>query len=375
MASVLLTAACGAGAAAPAGSSAPVASSPAKPSAASSGGFQAEWTSLAAAAKQEGTLAIGFTANPPLKDQILPEFQKQFGVNVQVTEGAGNQIVNRLIQEKTAGVHSLDVYISATSATATGVDANIYAPLKPQLILPDMADSSKWVGGKPWWFDKGETYVLRLDRQLRYFFAANSQSVDVSQFKSPQDLLDPKWKGKIAAIDPLTPSAGQSIAADILKIMGPDYLKKLYVDQNVKYTTDQRVLGNWIGQNAYPIGIALPLDEMASMKDTGLKVARMRIDNPAMASTTSVLYYGIVDKAQHPNAAKLLANWLLMKDTMQLIVNTEGYVVTRNDVDYAKLDADNRPSQGGDYFDEGTYDYISGQKEQLVKQIGDLLKH
>jgi iron(III) transport system substrate-binding protein len=329
-----------------------------------------------AAAKQEGKLSIGFTTNPPLVDQVLPAFQKQFGVNVEVTQSAnGNQLVNKLVQEKAAGVRSLDVYISATSATAIGVDANIYAPLKPRLILPDVNDSSKWAGGKPWYFDKGETYIIRLDRQLRYFFAINSKTVDATQFKTPADLLDPKWKGKIAAIDPIIPSAGQSIAADLVKIMGPDFVQKLYVGQQVKYTTDQRVLGNWVAQNAYPIGIALPLDELASMKQTGLTVSRLRIDKPPMASTTSVLYFGIVDKAQHPNAAKLLANWLLTQEAMQLIVDAEGYVVTRADVNYSKLDPDNTPTPGVNYFDEGTSDYITGEKPGLVAKVTELLKH
>jgi len=255
------------------------------------------------------------------------------------------------------------------------VDANIYAPLKPRLILPDVNDSSKWAGGKPWYFDKGETYIIRLDRQLRYFFAINSKTVDATQFKTPADLLDPKWKGKIAAIDPIIPSAGQSIAADLVKIMGPDFVQKLYVGQQVKYTTDQRVLGNWVAQNAYPIGIALPLDELASMKQTGLTVSRLRIDKPPMASTTSVLYFGIVDKAQHPNAAKLLANWLLTQEAMQLIVDAEGYVVTRADVNYSKLDPDNTPTPGVNYFDEGTSDYITGEKPGLVAKVTELLKH
>ncbi|HEX6512022.1 MAG TPA: hypothetical protein VF157_06980, partial [Chloroflexota bacterium] len=316
--SVLLVTACG-GAAAPAAppsSPAPAASKPAaasqaaptsaaasaKPAASAAAGGGLE--SLTAAAKQDGKLIIGFSPNPPLHDAIMPAFEKQFGLQAEQLVSNAQQLANKLVQEKSAGVRSLDVFVASTAAAPTMYDAKLYAPYKPQLVIPDANDASKWIGGKVPFVDPDQNYVARLDRQLRYIVVVNPNVLKPDQLKTPLDLLNPQFKGKIAAMDPTTPGAGQSIAASILKTQGADYVKSLYIGQDVKLTPDQRVLGDWVAHGTYPIGIALPVDEYVTIQNNGLPIARARPEG-LTATITSVLLMGMLDGTPHPNAAKL----------------------------------------------------------------------
>jgi hypothetical protein len=96
-------------AAKPAGSAA--ASSAAKPAASSAAKPAASGVSLdslVAAAKQEGALSVGFSPTPQLNDTILPNFAKQYGLNVDKIQMNATQLANKMIQEKSAGVHSLE---------------------------------------------------------------------------------------------------------------------------------------------------------------------------------------------------------------------------------------------------------------------------
>ena len=51
---------------------------------------------------------------------------------------------------------------------------------------------------------------------------------------------------------------GQTIAGVILKLMGPDYLKQLYLGQKVDYANDQRTLSDLLGYETYELVIGYP---------------------------------------------------------------------------------------------------------------------
>jgi ABC-type Fe3+ transport system substrate-binding protein len=76
-------------------------------------------------------------------------------------------------------------------------------PLKPALILPEVKDESKWWQGKHHYQDPEGEYIfvyIGSPAGTRIFY--NLTQVNPSEFKSYWDLLTPKWKGKIVAMDP-----------------------------------------------------------------------------------------------------------------------------------------------------------------------------
>ena len=54
---------------------------------------------------------------------------------------------------------------------------------------------------------------------------------DLNGLKTWKDLLDPKFRGKIASYDLRTPGPGQGSSAWIYNTFGIDYIKALFLDQ------------------------------------------------------------------------------------------------------------------------------------------------
>src|SRR5439155_511319 len=69
----------------------------------------------------------------------------------------------KLRSERAAGVYTADILFGGSDTMATIYYAEkMVAPLKPELFLPEAVDPTKWRGGKLWFTDPEENYVLRL---------------------------------------------------------------------------------------------------------------------------------------------------------------------------------------------------------------------
>ena len=162
-------AACG-GAAATAASSSAAASasaaakSPAGSSAASPAGaqWQQTWTQWQAAAKQEGTVVVLGPPTPKLRQTLPPAVKAKLGLTVEYNGQGGSQFVAKLATERAAGTYSTDVVVAGAGSMFTGVAASgkvqngvmgMLAPLKSQLLLPEVLDTSKYRDNKLWFVD------------------------------------------------------------------------------------------------------------------------------------------------------------------------------------------------------------------------------
>jgi iron(III) transport system substrate-binding protein len=333
---------------------------------------------LVAAAKKEGKVVVATSPDESFRKGVLGAFQAKYGIQGENLSDPVATLQNRLVQEKSAGVHSTDVYLTAGAYIPPAYDAGLYAPIKPLIILPDAADPSKWIKGSgapgPWYMDPKQQDLIRVAASLRYTFNINPDKIDASQIKKPEDMLDPKYKGKITAYDPTIGGIGKPVAALILKTMGDDYFKKLYVGQAPKLAQDDRTIGDWVAKGTYPIGIGLANDEAQRQKAAGFKTAVLKLDSPVSAALASGQYVmGVLVSPPHPNAAKLFVNWMLTQEAMQAIANSDGVATTRTDVDYSKVDPNIIPAPNGTYFDENNWAYVTGEQTALFARIKPLL--
>ncbi|HMH53475.1 MAG TPA: extracellular solute-binding protein [Candidatus Acidoferrum sp.] len=275
-----------------------------------------EWDQTVAAARKEGKVAVntftgqGYGRVLKLFAQAHPE------IKVDHTNLEPVDFSPRIINERKAGVYTWDV---ATMPTSTALQvlrpAGVFDPIRPAIITADAKNDANWRGG----FEAG---FLDKDKRLAYAFTlvraagtfVNADRVKDGELKSVKDLLDPRWKGKIAISDPrVIGSTFWPLTIARLKV-GDDVMKQLLVDQEPVLSRDRNQLTEFMVRGRYPIAIglnALALQDFQA-KGVGKNIKTILLLEMDYQSSGSLVW--LINKAPHPNAAKVLINWLLTKD-------------------------------------------------------------
>jgi iron(III) transport system substrate-binding protein len=165
----------------------------------------------------------------------------------------------------------------------------------------------------------------RWNALVLYFLtpAVNTNLVSESERpRMPQDLLDPKWKGRIAWST--APSSGSPIyVGSVLQTMGEpkgmDFLRALSklslvnVDATNRAILDQVILGEYaISLNAFNHHAVLSAQKGAPVKWLKLE--------PISGLVHSI---GLTKNAPHPNAGKLLIDFLTSEEGQRTLADVE----------------------------------------------------
>ena len=334
------------------------------------------WAQLVAAAQREGRVAVLGPPDPEMRKRLPEIFKAKFGIDVDYIGGRTNEAAAKLRVERRSGIYTADVAFSGIQTMATIFHREkMLAPIKEQFIDPDVLDGRKWKRGKMWFVDPEEQYVLRLFNSVGAVFAINTSVVKPTDFRSVQDLLDPKWRGKIAFHDPSIPGTGSNEAARFYMQFGADFTRKLYVDQKPGISRDRRQLTDWTLRGTYPIVFGAEDDELEKMRKEGMPVM-MVFGLPDMPGTlTAEGHVGMFSNAPHPNAAKLFINWIASKEGLEFYSRARGGAPTRNDIDArAYLPAEMIPTPGVNYFNSADWEFTVTTKEKIRNSMLDLMK-
>lgn len=298
--------------------------------------FQAEWDALIAAAQEEGqvVLVLGGSAGRNYRP-VLQFFQDKFGIEAVVSTGSGTAQSNRILAEREAGSYQVDVlWVGGTSANTRMVPANALDPIADLFVLPEVTDLSLWFQGRYWYADEPQKYVFTLSadtgpiQTMRYNTDLMTQE-DLDGINSVFDFLDPKFKGKIVAISPLTGGAGGTyFEAYVHPEIGKEWVDQFMAPElDVTFVEDFRFIVDGIAKGQFNFGIAIgsagrDLDALAEL---GAPVQRFPCtvanvcakelkEAGVMAGTGSQNNMMVPTNRPHPNAAKLFVNWFLSQE-------------------------------------------------------------
>ena len=243
-------------------------------------------------------------------------FEKKYGIRVDYIRADSNEVALRILNEGRAGKVQADVF-DGTAAVASLKKENIVLQWVPEgaKLLPANAvdEAGYWVATN--------LYVLTP--------GYNTDLVPKAVVpKSYEDLLDPRWKGKIAWNTAASPSAAGGFVGVVLTSMGPEkgraYLKEL-AKQNVtgiqvaaRQVLDQVIAGE------YAIALNIFNNHAVISAAKGAPSAWIPM-NPAMAVLSVI---SITKDAPHQNAGKLF---------LEFLVSEEGQKLYR-DADYMPID-------------------------------------
>jgi iron(III) transport system substrate-binding protein len=216
-------------------------------------------------------------------------------------------------------------YLADTLKLGTGSSSVVYRArpfvlqsVSANFILPEVIDQSKWWQGTHHYVDPDGKYVfapcVSVYSQLVSY---NPTLVNVSELVSYWDLLNPKWKGKILALDPR--AAGGRQGGRLLYYhpdLGPPFLKRLLTDMDIVFIQDYRQGVDWLAQGKFAFLLFTSPREVTEAKEKGLPVAILdpRSMKEALVVDNASSTLAVMDKPPNPNAAKVFINWFLSRE-------------------------------------------------------------
>jgi iron(III) transport system substrate-binding protein len=293
----------------------------------------ADWDATLAAARREGKLVVSATAGQAWRDALTQFAQDYPDIELELTGGNAADFWPRLQQERAGGVYRWDLRAAGFGPDSfTARDNGVLDPLRPLLVLPEVADQSKWLGGLDALFmDKEKQYLVGYAVQAYSSIVVNRDVIPERDLATAEDLLHPRWSGQIAMNDPRQGGSGLAVVAVFLRTRGEPYVRELLGRQNPTLTSDYRQMGEWVVRGRYPIGIGIGLDRLVPFWEQGIGKNVHPLAEPLKLSSSSAGIH-LINRAPNPNAAKVFANWLLTRDVQTRVGPKVGLNSRRTDV-------------------------------------------
>jgi ABC-type Fe3+ transport system substrate-binding protein len=263
------------------------------------------------AAKKEGevvwyTSLIVNQAVRPLVDAFTKKYP---GVEVKYARGDSGPNAIKVINEARAGRVEGDVF-DGIATTPPLLKAGLVEKFTPSaadkypLALRDI--DGRW------------------NALVVYFLTpgVNTQLVGKDDIKTAQDLLNPKWQGKIAWST--EPSSGAPVyVGAVLQTMGEDkglaFLRALAKQDMVNVDATNRAILDQVILGQYAIALSIFNHHAVLSAKKGAPVAWLKVE-PIPSPFHCI---GLVKNAPHPNAGKLLIDFLLSEEGQRTFADVE----------------------------------------------------
>ena len=266
---------------------------------------------MVAAAAKEGKVVWYTSVDVKVAEAVAKAFRTEYpNIEIDVERAGSERVFQRINQEYQSAIRNVDVVNSS--------DASHFIFWKQQ----------KWLGSHtppdvkrfPAQFRDPEGYFATWRATLSVM-GYNTKLVDAKDAPAGYaDLLDPKWKGKLVKSHPGYSGTSLTGTYAIVKLLGWDYLEKLSkqgVQQLQSTTATPKSIASgerlvMVDGNEYNMFIEIDAK-------SPVKIIYPKEGTPFVTSPSAIFA-----EAPHPNAARVLENFLFTAKIQQLTVNEGG---------------------------------------------------
>ncbi len=266
---------------------------------------------------------VVYTANEStLNDLVFKSFTQETGIQVEpVTAGSG-VLVRRLQAEKAHPLSDILWGVNRSLLQTNKALFSAYASKNRDATPAEYRDPGDlWIGNN-----------LHLLVILQ-----NTKLVPADQGpKTWADLLDPKWKGKIAFTDPANSGSAYATVTMLVDLWGggdAGWKKVGELFRNMKVLNRSSLVFQGVGNGEYPLGISL---EYAGplWASNG---APMKTVYPADGTSAAMEGVAIIKGGPNPDSAKAYVDYINRKDVREMILKATFRRPTRSDLDLSSL--------------------------------------
>ena len=340
---------------------------------------QEAWDRFKEAAKREGRVVVSGPGFPGLRNSLTEGFQRAHGLTLEYLGLAAGEVITRVDRESTAGNVTIDVNLGGVSTCWAMAERGQVDAIDKLIVDPSLFNPSLWSYGfirisLPSPSLPSDFYCgLHLTDWVLADLFVNSDIVKADSLQSWNALLQPEYKGKIASFDPRRPGSSQGTVGYLNALFGEQYLRDLYIGQEVTLTADYRQLAEWVARGSYPIGIGLIQTNIEPLRAEGLPLERVfPADGPGLLTGG----FGVAEKIKggpNPNAGAVFLNWLASQEAQEIWERELMETSLRTDVAHRVPDYV-IPKPGADYtFNDYHPGYFFKHRAQAIERIQDLL--
>ena len=335
------------------------------------------WGKTLADAKKEAKVVVFGPPGELIRQAFVEGFKKAYpDVEIEFSAARSGEQAVKLQSERDAGIYSVDVFVGGpTTANFQLKPMGALDPIRPVLILPEVAESRYWRDNRLEFSDKEGLYNLVFGIELSPPIIYDPKQAARDEVDELQDLLNPKWKGKIVLNDPSISGASVPLLRFIWTSLGPekasDYYRKLRA-QTGAVDRDLRRQIEWVAQGKYPILVGPSPRTAGDLIKRGLKfefVPEFK-DIGGMTGSSSATVVKL-NKAPHPNAAAVFINWLLAAEGQTLWSRATAQSSLRLDVSKDHVPAYLVPGSKGKYWKSYTEEAQTrtAEEKKLLKEL------
>ena len=266
---------------------------------------------MVAAAAKEGKVVWYTAVDVKVAEALAKVFRAEYpNINIEVERSGSERVFQRINQEYQSGIKNVDVVNSSDSSHF------IFWKQQKWLAQHTPPDVKRY----PEQFKDPEGYYATWRATLSVM-GYNTKLVEAKDAPAGYlDLLDPKWKGKLVKAHPGYSGTSLTGTFAITKLLGWDYLEKLSkqgVQQLQSTTASPKSIASgeravMVDGNEYNMFIEIDAK-------SPVKIIYPVEGTPFVTSPTAVFA-----DAPHPNAARVLQNFLYTARIQQMAVDEGG---------------------------------------------------
>ena len=262
-------------------------------------------------ARKEGEVDVYSTLVPEDIGAVAAAFEKKYGVKVKFWRASSEKVLQRALAEAKSGRYDVDVIETNGPELEALSREKVLAPASSahdaDLLRESMRPHRQWTG-------------LRLNMFVQAYNTNLVRKVDLP--RTYRDLLDPKWKDKLA-IEADDSDWFAAVVRDMGEAEGTKLFREIVTTNGISVRKGHTLLAGMVASGETPFALTLYNHNADRLKKKGAPIDWFTIQ-PSYARVNGV---SVARKSPHPHAALLFFDFMLGPEG-QVILQNANYIPT-----------------------------------------------